>query len=209
MALATTLIYHLRESLVQQSLLPLKSTVGVSSPEKTSFSYVAKSESDIFSILLENRAGTPQWRIEIEGTAYTVLTPPLEYYRRRLKLTINDESSYFRLKYNGNFIEAAHNGVCRNFEIYNPREWEVARFMPPPATRKRDDILDCPMPGLVVDVRVKAGERVYRGQEMIILESMKMESAVSAPHDGVIETVNVQPGDAVETGSALIHFRKS
>jgi len=209
MALATTLIYHLRETLVQQSLLPLKSTVGVSSPEKTSFSYVAKSESDIFSILLENRAGTPQWRIEIEGTAYTVLTPPLEYYRRRLKLTINDESSYFRLKYNGNFIEAAHNGVCRNFEIYNPREWEVARFMPPPATRKRDNILDCPMPGLVVDVRVKAGERVYRGQEMIILESMKMESAVSAPHDGVIETVNVQPGDAVETGSALIHFRKS
>ncbi|SHO50975.1 acetyl/propionyl/methylcrotonyl-CoA carboxylase subunit alpha [Desulfopila aestuarii] len=209
MALATTLIYHLRETLVQQSLLPLKSTVGVSSPEKRQFSYVAKSDTDIFPILLENNDGKLQWRIEIEDRSYTVLTPPLEYYRRRLKLTINDESSYFRLKYNGNFIEAAHNGVCRNFEIYNPREWEVAQFMPPPATKKRDNILDCPMPGLVVDVRVKAGERVYRGQELIILESMKMESAVSAPNDGVIETVNVQPGDAVETGSALIHFRKS
>ena len=209
MALATTLIYHLRETLVQQSLLPLKSTVGVSSPEKRQFSYVAKSDTDIFPILLENNDGKLQWRIEIDDRSYTVLTPPLEYYRRRLKLTINDESSYFRLKYNGNFIEAAHNGVCRNFEIYNPREWEVAQFMPPPATKKRDNILDCPMPGLVVDVRVKAGERVYRGQELIILESMKMESAVSAPNDGVIETVNVQPGDAVETGSALIHFRKS
>jgi len=209
MALATTLIYHLRESLVQQSLLPLKSTVGVSSPGKSHFSYVAKSDTDIFPILLENNDGKFQWLIKIEDTTYTVLTPPLEYYRRRLKLTINDESSYFRLKYNGNFIEAAHNGVCRKFEIYNPREWEVAQFMPPPATKKRDNILDCPMPGLVVDVRVKAGERVYRGQELVILESMKMESAVSAPNDGVIETINVQPGDAVETGSVLIYFRKN
>jgi len=207
MALATTLIYHLRETLVRQSLLPLKSTVGVSSPEKTSFSYVAKSNDDIFPIHLQHHNDTFQWQIKVDDTVYTVITPPLEYYRRRLKLSINGESSYFRLKYNGNFIEAAHNGVCRNFEIYNPSEWEVARFMPPAIQKKSDNILDCPMPGLVVDVRVKDGERVYRGQELIILESMKMESAVSAPADCVIETVNVQPGDAVETGSVLIRFK--
>jgi len=112
------------------------------------------------------------------------------------------------MKYNGTFIEAAYNGTCRNFEIYNPREWELARYMPVLAQKKNDNILDCPMPGLVVDVRVKEGERVFRGQELIILESMKMESAVSAVADGVVETVNVKPGDAVETGSVLIRFKK-
>ena len=71
-----------------------------------------------------------------------------------------------------------------------------------------DNILDCPMPGLVVDVKVKAGERVFRGQELIILESMKMESAVSAPADGVIESIGVKQGDAVETGTVLVHFKK-
>lgn len=207
MALATTLIYHLRENLVQTSLLPLKSRVGVSAPEKTRFSYVAKSDTDTFPIFLENIDGKLEWQIEVDGTSYVVVTPPLEFYRRRLKLTINGEGSYFRLKYNGNHIEAAHNGVCRSFEIYNPREWQLAQFMPQPVQKKSDNILDCPMPGLVVDVRVKAGERVFRGQELIILESMKMESAVSAQNDGVIEAVNVQPGDAVETGSVLIRFR--
>jgi len=206
MALATTLIYHLRETLVQFSLLPLKSRVGVSSPEKTRYFYVAKSDSDTFPIMLENDGSQQQWRIEVGGTAYQVVTPPLEYYRRRLKLDINGQNSYFRLKYNGNFIEAAHCGVCRNFEIYNPREWELAKFMPPPASKKKDNVLECPMPGLVVDVRVNPGERVYRGQELVILESMKMESAVSAANDGVIDSVCVTPGDAVETGSVLIRF---
>jgi len=208
MALATSLIYHLRETLLQNALLPLKSTVGVSSPEKTCFNYVAKSDKDIFPIQLQHQNGGMQWEIEIDGEAYTVVTPPLEYYRRRLKLTINGESVYFRMKYNGNFIEAAYNGTCRNFEIYNPREWEVAQYMPAQVLKKSDNILDCPMPGLVVDVRVKDGERVFRGQELIILESMKMESAVSAGADGVIEAVNVKPGDAVETGSVLIRFKK-
>ena len=64
------------------------------------------------------------------------------------------------------------------------------------------------MPGMVVDVRVEPGERVYRGQELIILESMKMESAVAAPADALVEAVHVNPGDAVETGTVLIQFEE-
>jgi propionyl-CoA carboxylase alpha chain len=98
--------------------------------------------------------------------------------------------------------------VVRTFEIYNIREWELARYMPPPVSTVEGHLLDCPMPGLVVEVKVAAGERVFRGQELIILESMKMESAVAAPSDGVVETVCVGPGDAVETGTVLIQFKK-
>ncbi len=209
MAIATTLIYHLRENLMRHALLPLKSRVGVSGADKTAFSYVAKCDDDVFNVLIEPAVGEYQWQIEVNGVLYRVITPALEYYRRRLKLTINGESSYFRLKYNGNFIEAAHCGVCRIFEIYNPREWEMAKFMPPPTSKKREHVLDCPMPGMVVDVRVKDGERVYRGQELIILESMKMESAVAAPADAIVESVHVNSGDAVETGTVLLRFEKN
>ena len=80
--------------------------------------------------------------------------------------------------------------------------------MPAPLEKRRGNILDCPMPGLVVQVKIAAGERVFRGQELIILESMKMESAVSAPGDGVVESVCVKTGDAVETGTVLLHFKK-
>lgn len=206
MAIATTLVYHLRENLMRNALLPLKSRVGVSGADETVFSYVAKCDDDVFKVQIERDGGEHQWLIEVNGVAYKVVTPPPEFYRRRLKLTINEESSYFRLKYNGNFIEAAHCGVCRNFEIYNPREWEVARYMPQPSRKKSENLLVCPMPGMVVEVKIKAGERVYRGQELIILESMKMESAVSAPADAIVESLHVNPGDAVETGTTLIQF---
>ena len=208
MAIATTLVYHLRENLMRNALLPLKSRVGGSAADQTSFSYVAKCDDDVFTVEIERTVGEHQWQIEVNGVAYKVITPPMEFYRRRLKLNINGESSYFRLKYNGNFIEAAFCGVCRNFEIYNLREWEVAQYMPQPSRKKSENVLDCPMPGMVVDVRVEPGERVYRGQELIILESMKMESAVAAPADALVESVRVKPGDAVETGTVLIQFEK-
>ena len=209
MATTTTLIYHLRQNLVQNALLPLKSRVGATSPHKRLFDYVAKSEADIFQIRLQREGSDQNWRVTVDDSVYHVVTPQLEYYRRRLKLSINGEKFFFRLKYLGNFIIAAFCGVTRTFEIYNPREWELSRFMPAPSTTESKNILECPMPGLVVDVKVKEGERVFRGQELVVLESMKMESAVSSPGDAVIEAVLVKPGDAVESGMVLIRFKES
>jgi len=208
MALATTLIYHLRENLVQDSLLPLKSRVGVSSSPKGPYEYVAKSDHDIFPIRLESSGSELQWRISVDSVDYLVTTPPMEYYRRRLKLVINGEKAYLRLTYSGNFIEAAFCGIVRTFEIYKPSEWELASFMPPPVSSGEGHTLNCPMPGLVVELKVQEGERIFRGQELIILESMKMESAVAAPHDAVVETVRVGPGDAVATGTVLMEFKR-
>jgi propionyl-CoA carboxylase alpha chain len=209
MATATTLIYHLRESLLQSALLPLKSRVGATSLKKSHYDYIAKSEGDIFHIRLEKDGSNLQWRVCVDDTTYPVITPQLEFYRRRLKLSINGEECHFRLKYLGNFITAAFCGVTRTFEIYNPREWKLSRFMPVPSAKEAENILECPMPGLVVDVKVTAGERVFRGQELVILESMKMESAVSSPGEGLIESVLVKAGDAVESGKVLIRFKKA
>ena len=209
MATATTLIYHLRESLLQSALLPLQSRVGATRLKKGHFDYIAKSEDDIFNIRLEKDGSNLQWRVCVDDSTYRVVTPQLEFYRRRLKLSINGEESHFRLKYQGNFTKAAFCGVTRTFEIYNPREWKLSRFMPPPSVKEAENILECPMPGLVVDVKVKAGDQVFRGQELVILESMKMESAVSSPGDGLVDEVLVKPGDAVESGKVLIRFKKA
>jgi propionyl-CoA carboxylase alpha chain len=208
MATTTTLIYHLRENLVQSSLLSLKSRVGTASPPKSHYHYIAKSEADIFHVRLMKNGSDNKWDVTVDDTTYHVVTPQIEYYRRRLKLSIDGDKFFFRLKYLGNFIMAAFCGVTRTFEIYNPREWKLARFMPAPFKKKRENILECPMPGLVVDVKVAEGERVFRGQELVILESMKMESAVPSPGDGLIESILVKPGDAVESGMVLLRFKK-
>ena len=64
--------------------------------------------------------------------------------------------------------------------------------------------LDAPMPGRVTRVNVAVGESVKRGQELIVVEAMKMENALVSPNDGVVKTLAVEVGDRVAPGPALI-----
>jgi len=207
MAVATTLIHHLRENLVQDSLRPLKSKVGGGSAPKCAHRYVTKSDDDLFEIQLEVCNVEREWRVRVNGAELQIATPPMEYYRRRLKLKIDGQDHIFRFRYHGNFIEGAFCGITRTFEIYNPREWKLARHMPPPVPKAAGQDLACPMPGLVVEIKAAPGDRVFRGQELIVIESMKMESAVLAPRDGEIEAVAVASGQAVDTGTLLMKFK--
>lgn len=206
MAIATTLIHSLREALIRQSLLPMKPRVGSAVSARQRFDYVAKSDDGAFAIRLLPSDGDHRWQIRVDDTDYRVSMPPPEFYRRRLKLTIDDEVHHFRLRYDGNTTEVAFCGLIRTFEIYDPREWALARFMPAPVTLKTENVLECPMPGLIVTVNVQPGDRVFRGQELVVIESMKMESAVASPCDGVVASVEIKPDDAVETGMPLITF---
>lgn len=60
-----------------------------------------------------------------------------------------------------------------------------------------------PMPGTILDVRVQNGQKVKKGDVLVILEAMKMENEIQAPCDGTVAGVNVRKGDSVET-QALI-----
>jgi pyruvate carboxylase len=60
------------------------------------------------------------------------------------------------------------------------------------------------MPGMVVTVSVKVGDRVKKGQKVLTLEAMKMETTITADLDGKIRDVLVQPGRRVETGDLLV-----
>ncbi len=60
------------------------------------------------------------------------------------------------------------------------------------------------MPGMVVLVPFKSGEQVSKGQKLLTLEAMKMETSIYADRDGIVRDVRVKPGDAVETGDLLL-----
>jgi len=65
----------------------------------------------------------------------------------------------------------------------------------------------CREEGYRVNILVNKGDRVYRGQDLVVIESMKMESGVSSPCDGVVEDVAATVGNAVETDEVLITFK--
>ena len=113
----------------------------------------------------------------------------------------------FRLNYQYSFFGVAFCGTARVFEVFSPREWELARHMPAARDEVPQNVLLCPMPGLVVDVRVKKGDLVHRGQDLVCVESMKMESFVASPCDGEVEEVLAVSGQAVETDEVLVRFK--
>jgi 3-methylcrotonyl-CoA carboxylase alpha subunit/acetyl-CoA/propionyl-CoA carboxylase biotin carboxyl carrier protein len=59
------------------------------------------------------------------------------------------------------------------------------------------------MPGTVLDVRAKVGETVRTGDTLGVLEAMKMELALKAPHDGTVTTVDATAGQQVALGETL------
>ncbi|MDA3885759.1 MAG: biotin/lipoyl-binding protein [Candidatus Delongbacteria bacterium] len=60
-----------------------------------------------------------------------------------------------------------------------------------------------PLPGLILNVMVKVGDTVKNGQNIIVMEAMKMENDVQATKDGVVKTINVKNGDNVSEGDVL------
>ena len=64
--------------------------------------------------------------------------------------------------------------------------------------------LTSPIPGLVKNVLVQPGDRVSAGQNLIVLEAMKMENEIAAVHDGTVESIGVKPGQAVAAGALLV-----
>jgi len=75
-----------------------------------------------------------------------------------------------------------------------------------PAHRHDGAALEAPMPGRVSAVRVAAGQAVRKGEELLVVEAMKMENALRAPRDGVVRAVHVVAGDMVVPGRALVEL---
>ena len=66
------------------------------------------------------------------------------------------------------------------------------------------DPVKAPMPGNILDVKVKVGDAVKNGDTLVVLEAMKMENPIPAPHDGKITSVAVSKGTTVEAGQVLL-----
>ena len=70
-------------------------------------------------------------------------------------------------------------------------------------TGKKDGVKS-PLPGVILDIKVKEGDTVKKGQTIIILEAMKMENNINANKDGKISEIKVKQGDSVLEGTDLV-----
>ena len=99
------------------------------------------------------------------------------------------------------------NGTAYEVEIEEmtgaPAAAPVAAAPAAPAASGAGESITSPMPGNILAVNVAVGDMVKKGQVLMILEAMKMENEIMAPHDGKVTAVAVTKGAAVESGALL------
>ena len=80
---------------------------------------------------------------------------------------------------------------------------------PAPAASAGGEAVEAPIPGVIQEVNVKAGQTVKKGDVLFVLEAMKMKNNITAMHDGKVASVNVQKGDSVTHGQVLMTYAGS
>lgn len=122
----------------------------------------------------------------------------------------------------GDYLVTEHNGVRRQHRtirqagvVYLQWEGELRRIesydpiTAVDASHGHQGGLTAPMNGSIVRVLVEAGQTVEAGAQLVVLEAMKMEHSIRAPHAGVIKALYCQEGEMVSEGSALVELEEA
>lgn len=75
-----------------------------------------------------------------------------------------------------------------------------------PVVASSEKTITAPVGGTIVEVKLRKGDKVTTGQEILILEAMKMHTSIGAPADGVIKSIPVSAGETVREGQVLVEF---
>lgn len=75
-----------------------------------------------------------------------------------------------------------------------------------PSERKGAGVLKAPLPGTILEIKIKVGDVVKIGDKLIVMEAMKMENNINADKEGKIEAIKVNVGDSVLEGDALVEI---
>ena len=75
-----------------------------------------------------------------------------------------------------------------------------------PVGSASDKAIASPVGGTIVEVKLRNGDKVTKGQEILVLEAMKMHTSIAAPADCVIKSIPVAAGDTVREGQVLVEF---
>lgn len=87
-----------------------------------------------------------------------------------------------------------------------PREQASLPKPAPASSMLSGNVLSAPMPGVILNIAVKAGDKVAYGQQLCALEAMKMKNAIRSPREGTLASVEVQEGQRVNYGDVLFRF---
>ena len=132
---------------------------------------------------------------KIDGNTWHIIKENTSYYVQWIER--NEEAKTFTLKVNGALI---------TLEAKNDFDLLLDKMGMANLGGSKASKLKAPMPGKVLEVMVEVGQEVAKGEGLLILEAMKMENVLKAEDGGIVKSVNVSVGEAVEKNNVLIEF---
>jgi biotin carboxyl carrier protein len=124
----------------------------------------------------------------------------LRYHATNYKLEIvesNFNAKTYQIKINGNNY---HVNLADELAI------KIAEMGFENNNSKKMNNIIAPMPGLILNISVKEGQKVKNGDVLLVLEAMKMENSITSPKDGIVKLISTEKGTTVEKGQQLIEL---
>ena len=119
---------------------------------------------------------------------------------------LSGDEQYFGVRREGLGITVSHAGTQREFVLLPPRSARLKRRMAARPSRTSVTMLSAPMPGVLTRLRVAEGAEVKAGEEIAVIEAMKMENSLRSPRDGRILRIAASPGDNLETNQLILQY---
>jgi len=126
--------------------------------------------------------------------------------RRLFQATINGKPVSVQIKHLEEGYILSYGGSDVTVRVRTPRVAELAQFMPKPKNQHKKEELKAPIAGLVVSLRVKDGDEIKAGQELMVIEAMKMENVIYADHDTSVKKVLVSEKESVAVDQIMMQF---
>jgi len=164
-----------------------------------------------FWVTLEGRDAEVDFRTEGDRLFLELEGRTLEADFRRLpdgevySLLIEGRSHEVRISPGNGTLEVTVGGETLAVEVRHPLE-KLLQSVQTTAATTRGETVTAPMPGLVVAIRVKAGDVVEAGQAVVVVEAMKMQNELAARHGGVVTDVLVAERATVSAGQPLLRL---
>ena len=138
---------------------------------------------DDYSVVTDWALGEPLFEAQINGQQVTV--------------QVERSGSGYKLFYRGAEINAL---------VLSPKAAALNKLMLEKAPADLSKFLLSPMPGLLVKLGVKVGDQVKAGEELAVVEAMKMENSLRAINDGIVAKISAKAGDSLMVDQAILEF---
>jgi len=143
--------------------------------------------------------------VEYDGKIFAVRSR-WEFGQHLFSGTINGKPVYVQVERKEQVYRLFHGGSQADVLVLAPRAAELMQFMPVKEPPDMSRFLLSPMPGLLVSLAVKEGDAVNAGEELAVLEAMKMENTLYAERDCVVEKINYEPGASLAVDDKIMEL---